>query len=119
MYTAIQTSQLQRIPRTKATSNGRLHLPVAMATDAGAFPRVPDLKARYAKISEPMKLPEYEAIQFLRSDEPSVFPYTSKKFSSSDEGHYQTKWQTESTEDHLRSLYNLIGEADTGKIIMR
>ena len=46
MYTAIQTSQLQRIPRTNATSKGRLHLAVAMAAEAGAFPNVPDLKAR-------------------------------------------------------------------------
>lgn len=32
MYTAIQTSQLQRIPLTKATSNGKEHFAVAMAT---------------------------------------------------------------------------------------
>jgi carbohydrate-binding DOMON domain-containing protein len=57
MYTAMHTSQLQRMPRTKAVSKGREHLAVAIAALAGLFPRVPDLKARYARRSEPTKLP--------------------------------------------------------------
>ena len=70
----MHTSQLQRIPRTKATSNGRLHLALAMAAAAGALPSVPLLNTRYARRREPTKFPMYDAVQFLIRSFGVAFP---------------------------------------------
>jgi hypothetical protein len=74
IYTAMHTSQLQRMPRVKAAVHVNPHLAVARLTAPGRLPRVPLVKTMYAKSKEPTKLPKYEAVQFLAKFFLVVFP---------------------------------------------
>ena len=55
IYTAMQTSQLHRMPRMKATDHGKEHFAVAMATLAGPAANVPLCQANHAYNNEPAK----------------------------------------------------------------
>ena len=56
-YTAIHTSQLQRMPRTKAVSKGKEVLATARVTVAPPCAMVPERMANLAKPTAPMRLP--------------------------------------------------------------
>mmetsp|Transcript_13230 Transcript_13230/g.39547 ORF Transcript_13230/g.39547 Transcript_13230/m.39547 type:complete len:287 (-) Transcript_13230:10-870(-) len=74
MYTAMHTSQLQRMPRTKACLKLSDVLATAVATGAPDAARVPPAATSAARPTEPRKLPAYETSHDFASWPPSALP---------------------------------------------
>mmetsp|Transcript_16040 Transcript_16040/g.17512 ORF Transcript_16040/g.17512 Transcript_16040/m.17512 type:complete len:220 (+) Transcript_16040:45-704(+) len=66
-YTAMHTSQLQRIPRTKAVAKGSDVFAIARATVAPPCGMVPEKMANLAKLTAPMKFPSHDKVKDFKS----------------------------------------------------